>query len=54
MMTPPDDFDPPVGIAADLAPGLRRLVAPNPSPMTYRGTNTYRNVLIEIKTAAKS
>jgi glyoxylase-like metal-dependent hydrolase (beta-lactamase superfamily II) len=24
-----------------LAPGLRRLTAPNPSPMTYRGTNTY-------------
>lgn len=41
MMTPPDDFDPPVGVAVDLAPGLRRVVAPNPSPMTYRGTNTY-------------
>jgi glyoxylase-like metal-dependent hydrolase (beta-lactamase superfamily II) len=24
-----------------LEPGLRRLIAPNPSPMTYRGTNTY-------------
>lgn len=24
-----------------LAPGLRRIVAPNPSPMTERGTNTY-------------
>lgn len=24
-----------------LEPGLRRIVAPNPSPMTYRGTNTY-------------
>lgn len=24
-----------------LAPGLRRLIAPNPSPMTYWGTNTY-------------
>ena len=24
-----------------LEPGLRRLRAPNPSPMTYRGTNTY-------------
>lgn len=24
-----------------LEPGLRRLTAPNPSPMTYRGTNTY-------------
>lgn len=24
-----------------LQPGLRRLTAPNPSPMTFRGTNTY-------------
>lgn len=40
-MLPPDDFDPPVGVAEALAPGLRRIVAPNPSPMTYRGTNTY-------------
>ena len=40
-MTPPDDFDPPVGQAIMLEPGLRRIVAPNPSPMTYRGTNTY-------------
>lgn len=40
-MQPPDDFDPPVGIAETLEPGLRRIVAPNPSPMTYRGTNTY-------------
>lgn len=40
-MTPPDDFDPPVGVAMLLEPGLRRLLAPNPSPMTYRGTNTY-------------
>lgn len=24
-----------------LEPGVRRLTAPNPSPMTYRGTNTY-------------
>ena len=41
MLTPPDDFDPPVGVAMPLSPGLRRIVAPNPSPMTYRGTNTY-------------
>ncbi len=40
-MTPPDDFDPPIGVPQELEPGLRRIVAPNPSPMTYRGTNTY-------------
>jgi glyoxylase-like metal-dependent hydrolase (beta-lactamase superfamily II) len=40
-MLPPDDFDPPIGVAEALEPGLRRIVAPNPSPMTYRGTNTY-------------
>lgn len=40
-MMPPDDFDPLIGVAEEIAPGLRRLVAPNPSPMTYRGTNTY-------------
>ncbi len=40
-MQAPDDFDPPYGVAETLAPGLRRIVAPNPSPMTYRGTNTY-------------
>lgn len=40
-MLPPDDFDPPIGIAETLETGLRRIVAPNPSPMTYRGTNTY-------------
>lgn len=40
-MQPPDDFDPPIGVAEQLEPGLRRIVAPNPSPMTYRGTNTY-------------
>jgi glyoxylase-like metal-dependent hydrolase (beta-lactamase superfamily II) len=41
MKTPADDFDPPVGVAQTLEPGLRRIVAPNPSAMTYRGTNTY-------------
>lgn len=41
MTEAPDDFNPPVGGAIPLAPGLRRIVAPNPSPMTYRGTNTY-------------
>lgn len=40
-MLPPDDFDPPIGVPEVLEPGLRRIVAPNPSPMTYRGTNTY-------------
>jgi len=41
MLRPPDDFDPIVGAAIEVQPGLRRIVAPNPSPMTYRGTNTY-------------
>ena len=29
------------GDVSTLAPGLRRVVAPNPSPMTFTGTNTY-------------
>jgi len=41
MTQPPDDFDPTPGEAVWLADGLRRVLAPNPSPMTYRGTNTY-------------
>ena len=40
-MTPPDEFDPAAGLAEALGPGARRILAPNPSPMTYRGTNTY-------------
>ncbi|EAQ27090.1 MBL fold metallo-hydrolase [Roseovarius sp. 217] len=32
---------PPVGIAQDLGSDLRRILAPNPSPMTFWGTNTY-------------
>ena len=40
-MLPPDDFNPEPGVALELEPGLRRVLAPNPSPMTYRGTNTY-------------
>ncbi len=32
---------PPVGVAEIIAPGLRRILAPNPSPMTFWGTNTY-------------
>ncbi|WP_412508256.1 MBL fold metallo-hydrolase [Roseovarius sp. SYSU LYC5161] len=36
-----DDFNPPIGVAETMGDGIRRIVAPNPSPMTYRGTNTY-------------
>ncbi len=36
-----EDFNPEIGVAQSLAPALRCIVAPNPSPMTYRGTNTY-------------
>lgn len=35
------DFDPHPGVASVLEPGIRRILAPNPSPMTFRGTNTY-------------
>ncbi|MBI6628269.1 MBL fold metallo-hydrolase [Pontibaca salina] len=41
MTIPPAPFDPPSGLPITLAPGLRRILAPNPSPMTWRGTNTY-------------
>ena len=40
-MTPQDDSNPPAGQPQDLGGGIRRVLAPNPSPMTYRGTNTY-------------
>lgn len=40
-MQAPDDFNPRPGEAVALTPGIRRILAPNPSPMTYRGTNTY-------------
>ncbi len=36
-----EDFDPQPGKAVELAAGLHRILAPNPSPMTWRGTNTY-------------
>ncbi len=29
------------GVAREIAPGVRRLVAPNAGPMTHHGTNTY-------------
>ncbi|QJF51034.1 MBL fold metallo-hydrolase [Roseobacter ponti] len=35
------EFDPAPGVAEETEPGLRRILAPNPSPMTFRGTNTY-------------
>ena len=35
------DYTPEVGVAEPIAPGLRRITAPNASPMTFRGTNTY-------------
>lgn len=38
---PTDGFNPKPGFAEMIAPGIRRILAPNPSPMTYRGTNTY-------------
>ena len=34
-------FDPVPGECETLGPGLRRLLCPNPSPMTFRGTNSY-------------
>ena len=33
--------EPPRGVPTPVAPGIRRLVASNPSVMTYWGTNTY-------------
>ena len=41
MKDPDPSFQPTPGLAEQVQPGLRRLLAPNPSPMTFRGTNTY-------------
>ncbi|MBP0482092.1 MBL fold metallo-hydrolase [Sagittula salina] len=41
MQDPQPEFQPQVGVAEVLEPGLRRVLAPNASPMTFRGTNTY-------------
>jgi len=40
-MTMDENFNPIAGVAETLDVGLRRILAPNPSPMTWRGTNTY-------------
>jgi len=34
-------FEPQYGRAVDVAPGIRRVTAPNPSPTTFHGTNSY-------------
>lgn len=41
MSDPLQDFNPTIGAPIELAHGLRRIVAPNASPMTFRGTNTF-------------
>ena len=35
------DFDPQHGVAVPVAEGIQRLTAPNTSPFTFHGTNTY-------------
>ncbi len=35
------EFNPRIGAAEAVAPHLLRIVAPNPGPMTFRGTNSY-------------
>jgi len=34
-------FEPRYGEAVSVAPGVRRITAPNPGPFTFHGTNTY-------------
>src|SRR5690606_19941955 len=34
-------FEPQYGSAIEVAPGVRRITANNPSPFTFYGTNTY-------------
>lgn len=41
MQDPQPEFRPRPGQPEEIAPGLRRVLAPNPSPMTFRGTNSY-------------
>ncbi|SPF81852.1 MBL fold metallo-hydrolase [Pseudoprimorskyibacter insulae] len=41
MQDPDPSFRPIAGQPEEIAAGVRRIVAPNPSPMTFRGTNTY-------------
>lgn len=35
------NFEPPYGVIERIAPGLRRIVARNPGPFTFRGTATF-------------
>ena len=35
------EFEPQYGVAVPVADGVERLTAPNPSPFTFHGTNTY-------------
>ncbi|WP_289041985.1 MBL fold metallo-hydrolase [uncultured Aliiroseovarius sp.] len=39
--TPDPQKRPPAGVMVQIGPGIRRIIAPNPSPMTYWGTNTF-------------
>ena len=38
---PDQQFEPRYGEAVEIAPGVRRLVANNPGPMTFKGTGTF-------------